>query len=351
MIVQTSIRGGEGSGPRPSPPKPARTPYTRHAMAIRPTIESGRTREGRAPAPRSSRKASLVAGVALLTLVVLATLAIAHFTTQAPTWYLMSDELLWEKLGLSIFESGSPLPHVRGVAADLCVQRALSPAHVDCVRTRRHAGRLSRRPPDQCPADGERCDSRLPARPRCARVAACGTARRRCHDRRAVDRAECDGDVRAGGVSGLHLGTPRHAPCPGPSKRRRRCPRAGGNLIGAVLADPVRIVLVLAFVAAILIHEILQARGEYVGAADGRASRPRRSADGGSPLRRWSVRRGWLRPFALQTVATELCLASGRTRDVFFDVAGGPRADVALDGLRLVAAKLVPGARGCGDRS
>ena len=87
-------------------------------MAIRPTIESGRTREGRAPAPRSSRKASLVAGVALLTLVVLATLAIAHFTTQAPTWYLMSDELLWEKLGLSIFESGSPLPHVRGVAAD-----------------------------------------------------------------------------------------------------------------------------------------------------------------------------------------------------------------------------------------
>ena len=88
-------------------------------MRVSPIVESeplAARHESETPRPRD--RSALVAGAALVALVLVATLEIAHFTTQAPTWYLMSDELLWEKLGLSIYETGSPLPHVRGLGVE-----------------------------------------------------------------------------------------------------------------------------------------------------------------------------------------------------------------------------------------
>jgi hypothetical protein len=52
---------------------------------------------------------------ALAIVTILAALEYLHFSTQVSSWYLMSDELLWQRLGLSIFETGSPAPSVRGL--------------------------------------------------------------------------------------------------------------------------------------------------------------------------------------------------------------------------------------------
>jgi hypothetical protein len=41
--------------------------------------------------------------------------ALAEFTTRVADWFVMTDELLYERLALSVDRLGSPLPHVHGV--------------------------------------------------------------------------------------------------------------------------------------------------------------------------------------------------------------------------------------------
>ena len=71
------------------------------------------------PTPRLSRAwRPLAAAAALGALVLVAGWALSQATTRVVNWYVMTDELFYERLGISIAQTGSPLPRLRGESVD-----------------------------------------------------------------------------------------------------------------------------------------------------------------------------------------------------------------------------------------
>ena len=131
---------------------------------------------------------------------------LALVTTQVADWFVMTDELLYERLGISVAQSGVAAP-ARARQSDREPEPALPGADRAALRRRRRAGLAEGGAPPERVPDGLRRGAGVPARAARARARRAGRSLvARPQRGAAVDRARVVPAHRGGRVSGVPLG-------------------------------------------------------------------------------------------------------------------------------------------------